>query len=189
MRLRLEGQLRHLLGFTGAVAAVWGVAYPINGATQTGAYVTIPVVPLRQVHLSEVRLAEGVVVPQREMWLDVWGSTMAEQVLSRGDVLLSGLCVGVAAFLLRALLTAAGTRPAFDGRLTVRVTWLGGVLALTAGVVGPLLPYLAGAMALNRTGMTDSFAPSAALSWIPLVGALFLFTLAKALKVRSHMTA
>ncbi|MFC4591253.1 hypothetical protein [Sphaerisporangium corydalis] len=174
----------------GALAAVWGVAFAINGVTQAQGYVMIRVVPalgaMDRLRLTGEGLPSGVVLPRETMSLDVWGSTVAEQVLSRGDVLLGGLCAGVAGLLVRAVLVSVLRGVPFREGDPARIIWLA-VSLVVAGVVGPFLPYLASMMVLERVGLTETFRPLLALSWIPVVGALSLLALAEVFRVGAKM--
>ncbi len=115
----------HVARFAGAVAAIWGVAYPLNGATQAPGPVAIRVTSVDQLGLTGVKLPPGVTLHGHELSLDVWDSTVAEQVLARGEVLLSGLSAGAAALLLAlavALRVAAahpGAGPSAEARTNI----------------------------------------------------------------------
>jgi hypothetical protein len=171
----------YVIRFAGTAAAIWGIAYVINGATRAGGYVTIRVTPaLESVDLSGVKLPADVVLHEGELSLDVWGSTAAEQVLSRADVLLSGLCAGIAALLLNVLLPSIMEGRPFARRNPSRITWLA-ALVIVSGF-GSLLPALAAALVLDRAGVTGTFLPSLALSWAPITGAVLLLALALAFR-------
>ncbi|MFB4286710.1 hypothetical protein ACBI99_03670 [Nonomuraea sp. ATR24] len=150
----------HLTRFAGAIAAIGAVAYTINAMTRTGGYVTVTVLSLR----TGVPLAGSSAVRRRESVLDVWGSTLAEQFLSRADVLLAGLSAGVAALLLPAVLRAlmAG-RPLGRGE-AARLGWI--ALAVTVAVVaGPWLTRTATAAVIDRAGLGSTFAPASGAEW------------------------
>ncbi|MGI5267998.1 hypothetical protein ACQEUU_02470 [Nonomuraea sp. CA-218870] len=172
MTRSFAGSAPRLARFAGAALAVWGLAYVINGATQAGGYVTIRVATAPGAGpspLSGVELSPGVVLHEEDVALDVWGATVAEQVLSRADVLLAGLCAGLAAL----VLSSAGRR--FAGRGAAGLV----VLAVVSGL-GCLLPVVAAATVLDRAGLTGDFVPSSALSWAPIAGAGALLVLALA---------
>ena len=185
MNRTLAGLVGNLLVFAGVLSALWGVAYAINGATQAHGYVTIHVVPTLEtadrLRLSGTSLPDGVVLAPSPLPLNVLGSTAAEQVLSRGDVLLGGLCAGVAAFLLRALLISVAEGHPFRRGNPAKIAWLA-VLTAVSGAGGPFLPYLASATVLDRVPVKGTFLPSLTLSWVPVVGAVFLLTLAMAFR-------
>jgi hypothetical protein len=168
---------RYAIRFVGAAAAIWGIAYAINGATQAHGYISIRVVPTLegadQLRVSGVKLPAGVVLGEGELPLTVWDSTVAEQVLSRADVLLGGLCAGVAALLLSSLVHGQPFRRGNAGR----IAWLA-VLVLVSGLVGPMLSSRAAATVLDRAGLAANFLPSLSLSWVPIAGSVFLLALA-----------
>ncbi|NUP66784.1 MAG: hypothetical protein HOW71_31935 [Nonomuraea sp.] len=173
--------VRAVLALSGCAAAVVGVAYPVNAMTRVGGGVDILVMPVDRLRVTGEGLPRGASAAMRELWLDVWGATLAEQALSRGEILLGGLCLGVGCFLLRSLLATAWSQAGLGAGAARRLMWLG-VLALVFGLTGPVLPYEAAAMALDRTSMTDAFTPWFGLSWVPLTGAAVLFALALALR-------
>ncbi|MEV4835313.1 hypothetical protein AB0K05_12370 [Nonomuraea sp. NPDC049486] len=173
MNRSFVSSILHLVRFAGAALAIWGIAYVINGATQAGGYVTVRVATAPDAGpspLSGVRLPDGVVL-RGELPLGVWGATVAEQVLSRADVLLGGLCAGLAALLLSSTMKG---RP-FTRRDTAGLVALAIVMSL-----GSLLPIVAAATVLDRAGLTQDFVPSTTLSWVPIAGAGLLLALALA---------
>ncbi|MFI7614063.1 hypothetical protein ACIBP6_22805 [Nonomuraea terrae] len=181
----------HTIRFAGAATAAWGIAYTVNAATRAGGYVTIRVTSTLEAvsrsPLSGVNLPAGVVLNDRDLPLDVADSTVAEQVLSRGDVLLSGLCAGVAALLLIALLNSLTQGRPFARRNPARIAWLA-ALALVGGL-SPLLPGAAAATVLDRVGLTGPFLPSPTLSWPPLAAAALLFAMALAFRAGAKTLA
>ncbi|MBG0831461.1 hypothetical protein HS041_27330 [Planomonospora sp. ID67723] len=176
----------YAIRFAGAVAAIWGIAYAINGATRAPGYVTIRVTPALEsadhLRLSGVDLPAGVGLHDGELSLNVWDSTVAEQVLSRADVLLSGLCAGIAALLLSALLGSVTDGRPFQRRDPARITWLAALVIVWG--LGSLLPGLAAATVLDRAGLAETFLPSLTLSWVPIAGGGFLLALALSLRER-----
>ncbi|SEN41613.1 hypothetical protein [Nonomuraea pusilla] len=174
----------YVVRFAGVVAGLWGVAYVINGATQAGGFITVRAVPrldaAEQLGLSGVKLPSGVSLAGEELSLQVWNSTLVEQVVSRADIMLGGLCALVAAFLLRGLLTSMLERQPYRSGNAARVAWLA-VLAVAAGAA-QALPGLAGAAVLDRVGLSGTFGAAYGLSWVPFVGAAFLLALAVALR-------
>ncbi|MFI9592842.1 hypothetical protein [Nonomuraea sp. NPDC052265] len=174
----------YVLRFAGAVAGVWGVAYAVNGATQAEGVMTVRVVPRPEVAdrlgLSGVRLPGGVSPGGGELSLRVWDSTAAEQVLTRADVMVGGLCALVAARLLGGLLTSVFEGEPYRRGNAARVAWLA-VLALVSGAA-QALPGLAVGAVLDRTGVSGTFGPAFGLSWVPFAGAAFLLALALALR-------
>ncbi|MFF4624255.1 hypothetical protein [Nonomuraea jabiensis] len=184
MSRALVNSALYVIRFAGAAAALWGIAYAINGATQAGGYITVQATPTPEaadhLRLSGVRLpADVALLHQGEVPLHIWGSTVAEQVLSRADVLLSGLCAGAAAWLLHALLNSIAEGRPFDRRNPARTAWLA-TLAIVSSL-GSLLPAFAGAAVLDRAGLAGEFLPSFNPSWAPLAGGGLLLSLALAL--------
>jgi hypothetical protein len=173
--------IRYAIRFVGAAAAIWGIAYAINGATQAHGYITIRVVPTLEaadhLRVSGVKLPTGVVLGEGELSLKVWDSTVTEQVLSRADVLLSGLCAAVAALLLSSLVHG---QP-FRRGSAARIAWLA-ALVLVSGLIGPMLSSRAAATVLDRAGLAAIFLPSLSLSWVPIAGSVFLLALALAFR-------
>ncbi|MFB4279541.1 hypothetical protein ACBJ59_29930 [Nonomuraea sp. MTCD27] len=178
----------YVVRFAGAVAAVWGVAYAINGATQAEGSITVQVSPgpgvVDSLRLTGVELPPGVGFRGADLSLQVWKSTVIEQVVARADVLVSGLCAGVAALLLGPLLASVLDGEPFRRGNPARVAWLA-VLVVVSGSAGAL-PGLASAAVLGRVGLTGTFVVSPALSWVPFVGAAFLSALAVAIGVGRH---
>ncbi|MDA0632159.1 hypothetical protein OUY22_01930 [Nonomuraea sp. MCN248] len=170
MTRSFAGSALRLVRVAGAALAVWGVAYVINGATQAGAYVGI-----RVATDGPPPLPSGVVLDEGEFGLNVWGATVGEQVLSRADVLLGGLCAGLAALVLS--VTVKG-RP-FTRRDSAGL----GALAVVSSL-GSLLPGAAAAAVLDRAGLTEHFVPSSTLSWMPIAGAGLLLGMALAFRTR-----
>lgn len=172
----------YLTRFAGAVAAVWGVAYAINGATQAGGPVAVHVIRTGPLTLGGLTLPQGV-VPRGELSLDVWGSTVAEQVLTRAGTLLNGLCLGIATLLLPALLASVLAGEPFRRGNPARIGCLA-VLAAVAGL-GPLLTWLGTAAVLDRAELAGAFRPAAGMPWPAFAGACFLLALALAFRRHS----
>ncbi|GAA0970417.1 hypothetical protein GCM10009555_019280 [Acrocarpospora macrocephala] len=155
----------------GAGAAVWGVAYVVNGVTQAGAEVVVVVDPTAGAVLpSSVRLVGTE--------LFAWDSTVLEQVLARGDVAVIGLCAGFGAVLLYQLMLSILDGEPFRQGNSARIAGLAGAVAV-AGIVGSALPGLAAAMVLDRLGLTPILRPGGNLSWWPGLVALALLGVAQ----------
>ncbi|GII76193.1 hypothetical protein Sru01_11750 [Sphaerisporangium rufum] len=179
----------NLMRYLGGLAALWGIAYVINGITQAGAYVRIQVNPAAgtadQLRLSGVNMPYGVKLDTDQLPVHAWGSTVLEQALSRGDVLLAGLCAFAGALLLeRLLMTFLQGRPFAPGN-AAKVGRLA-ALVVVAGVGGPLLPTIAAWMALNRTALAGTF--TAAYDFSPVPPAIGLILTALAVFIRSGRT-
>ncbi|MGY1858372.1 DUF2975 domain-containing protein [Modestobacter sp. SYSU DS0290] len=193
---RLIGFLCTVLAAVGIIAAVAGPVYAINGATQAPATVRVPVqledagptpadglLPLPVGGLPDTAQV-SVLNGGDQLQLAAWDSTIPEQMLSRGDAAVTGLAVGVAAWLLRPLLASVAAGRPF-GRGNARR--LGGlsVVVLVAGYVGPLLPQVGALLVLDRLGLTDPGSPfvlGLEFSFGPLLVGLLLLVLAEAFR-------
>ncbi|QPP08622.1 hypothetical protein G4Z16_21950 [Streptomyces bathyalis] len=206
--------LAGLMLFLGLAAAGGGVAYAINGATQAQADVTVNVKARTTEGLrvetsggdstSKARLAEPsgddnkitLDVPGAEqgsrleagtdaLELRAWGSTIMEQLLSRGDSAILGLSFGGGALLLRGLLLSIAEGEPFRRGNAARIA---GIAALTAaGSYGAALtPGLASGLVLERVGLDgpgSPITPSAFLAPLPaLLAALLLLAVAEAFR-------
>jgi hypothetical protein len=166
-----------------------GVGYMVNGATKTGGFVDVPVraepsldhlwltADERQVSLPDGNhlRAEG------EHWeLRSWGSTMAEQLLSRADGALTGLASLAGAILLSRLLQSIAEGRPFQPGNAQRIATIAALVAVV-GTITSQLPRLAAYLVLNRIDMdgADSLvhATELSISLTPLLyGALLLVT-------------
>ncbi|ETK38120.1 hypothetical protein [Microbispora sp. ATCC PTA-5024] len=179
---RLIGFLTAVVGLAGAVAALGGVAYAVNGATQAGATVTVPVTinataddgpPVRVPGATLPRSAR-LEPPGGALDLVAWDSTVAEQLLSRGDAAIAGLCLGAAAALLRPLLLSVRAGTPFRRGNAARVAGLGGLLVVGAAA-GPALPHVAAALVVDRLRLEAALVtPWQIPLWPVLVGLLLL---------------
>ncbi|MET7622009.1 DUF2975 domain-containing protein [Streptomyces sp. NPDC005408] len=193
----------------GVLAAVGGVAYAVNGATQAKAYVTVPVqarapaglsvpttargdsasqVPLRPDAGNKIRL--DISGTERSNWLQVgtdsltlrsFDSTFAEQLLSRADVAVLGLSIGAGALLLRRLLLSIAEGEPFRPGNAARVA---GIAGLTAGgsLAAAFSPALGAGLVLERLGLDGAGSPvttTFSLPVVPLLVALLLLALAE----------
>ncbi|MFI6482815.1 DUF2975 domain-containing protein [Nonomuraea sp. NPDC050663] len=175
------GPLILLIRLTGGLWAIFGVAYVINGFTQVGGHVTVTVKPLgNQVVMPELALPAGVSLepPSDRVDLVAWGSTPAEQFLTRADTLVIGLCAVAGALLLRWLLDSIreGT-PFRDGNARI-VRQLAGLLALSA-LAGAAFPMAAAMLVLSRIGATDSFHADTPFPYAAVALALIMLVLAR----------
>ncbi|GAA3814818.1 hypothetical protein [Cellulomonas soli] len=198
-QVRTARRIRRLAGglvVLGVLAAVWGVAYTVNAATQAPATVRVPVA----VHEAEnggwgdVRVGlDGVQVPDgwltgarpsgyypstvdSTLTLAAWGSTRTEQALSRADWLVTGLGLLAGTLLLQPVLLAVAAGEPFARGNARLLTVLAGVVAVT-GTLAPLPPALASTLVLARTGLDANPALSASSGITPaplLVAALVL---------------
>ncbi|GAB4063219.1 hypothetical protein GCM10028777_05640 [Angustibacter speluncae] len=192
------GGLATVLAVVGIAAAVLGPAYAVNAATRAPAAVVVPLqlLPYGPEANSERVLypAPPVPVVDTDGWpegvlvrvvddrlvLSATGSTVAEQLLSRGDVALLGLTVGACALLLLPVLRALADGAPFRDRGSRR-------LALAAAVVwayaalAPLLPAWAAAAVVARTGIAHPAAWQVVVDWsfAPFVVGAALLVLAE----------
>ena len=144
-----------LLLFAGIVAAVGGVGYAVNGATQAPATVTVPISievengpPLRPIPVS----VDDVVVPDGS-WLRAaeHGLQLVTEpgyasrwtgFLARGDAALLGLGFGACALLLAPVVNAVAAGDPFRRSNAARIGWTGAIVGVV-GMVAPILPNLA----------------------------------------------
>jgi hypothetical protein len=171
------------------------VVYAINGITQAGAAVTVtfdlqpgpgsPVTASQpdQVPVSVSGLPEGVrVFAARDgLSLSAWDSTVVEQVLARGDALLLGLGVAVAAFLLVPVLRSVAAARPFDSGNASRIAGLA-MVVLVVGWVGPMLSGLATLLVIGRVGLEGTATWSVTFGLMPLLLAALLLVLAEAFR-------
>ena len=181
-----------LVGLIGLVAAIAGPVYAINGATRAGGAVEVPVElsgdagPLAG---AQAGLPDGVrLLPLPEgvrTTLSAVDSTVAEQLLARGDVALLGLAVGLGAWLLRPVLDSIAAGRPFGAGNSRRLAWLAMVVAV-AGSIGPLLPQFGALAVLDRVdlvGPGSPFVMGVTFSFLPIVvGGFLLLVLAEAFR-------
>lgn len=210
VRPGLTEVLAHLLAVVGLVVAVGGPAYAVNAATQAPATVRVQVevaadsaqgralraarslaVPTGSTAGEGVQLtALGLAAPVDDRGyparLSSWGSTRTEQFLSRGDVAVAGLGAGLAALLLRPVLTSIARGRPFGTGNARRLAQLALTVAVTAHLA-PLFPALAAAQVLGRLGLGGVDGPLTVAPWLHLgswtVVALVLLVLAEAFRL------
>lgn len=192
------GRLATVLAVVGVAAAVLGPAYAVNAATRAPAPVVVPLqlqpygpqgndeqvlYPARPVPVVDTGgWPEGVLVRvvDDRLVLSAPGSTVAEQLLSRGDVALLGLTVGGCALLLLPVLRAVADGAPFRGRGSRRLA--GAAVAVWAyAVVAPVLPAWAAATVVARTGVADDAVFQVVVDWsfAPFVVGAALLVLAE----------
>lgn len=183
------GLLRFLAGactVVGLVAAVFGVAYVINGATQAQAPVPVSVrvhhmghLPIRELgQHSWVQAGAGPVT------LHAAGSTAAEWLASRGGGAITGLCIGLGALLLRRLLLSIGRGQPFQRGNAARIAGIAGLIVV-ATVAAGVLPYVGARLVLDRLDLGGAGSPVTAdltISVVPLLLAVFLLAFAEAFR-------
>ena len=197
----------------GLAAPVAGVAYAINGATQAQADVEVtvaartteglnvpgpvngeskPAVPVPQqpdgeilLGVSGVKASHSLEVDKGSLMLRAPGSTVSEQLLSRGDSAILGLSVGAGALLVRRLLLSIAEGEPFRQGNAARIA---GIAALTAGgsIGAALTPGLAGGLVLERLGLDGAESPVVATEFSypmsALLVALLLLAVAEAFR-------
>lgn len=169
---RTTRALATLLLVVGGVAAVGGVGYAVNGATQAPGTVLVPV-SLRadeaappggpvEVEVPGVELPPATVLQTSDdgdlVLRDATGAGRWTGFLARGDAALGGLAVGLAALLLAPVLTSVAAGEPFRHGNAARI----GATALTilvAGTVAPMLPQLAALAVLDRLGLAAPGGP------------------------------
>jgi hypothetical protein len=197
-------RLAGALVWIGAIGAVVGVAYDVNGMTQAHATIKVPVAVAQvevgagwgntELSVPGVTPVDGWLAPSRvdglrldhvdgELTLAAWGSTRVEQALGRGDWMLVGLGMLVAAILLEPVLRSTALGRPFAAGNARRLLGVAGVVAVV-GTVAPLLPAAAGALVLARTGLGDSghLVAAGGLSPFPLLVAAVLAVIAEAFR-------
>ena len=149
------------------------------------------------------RLQQGLFQPGMELfvngipqdtWIDVgtgrsftlnsWGSTITEQLLSRGAGLITGLCLLWGALVVRRLVLSISHGHPFERGNAARVTQLAGLI-VAATIAAGVLPYLAAYRVLGRLGLSGPASPlyaHIAIAGTPLLVALFLLVFAQAFR-------
>jgi hypothetical protein len=120
----------------------------------------------------------------RPFTLRAWGSTITEQLLSRGADLITGLCLMWGALVVRRLVLSIGRGQPFQRGNPARVTQVAGLI-VAATVAAGVFPYLAAHRVLGRLGLSGPASPlyaHLAIAGAPLLVALFLLVLAQAFR-------
>lgn len=177
--------------------AVFGVAYAANGATHVDAEVTVPVElaggteGLGSDRPGAVRLDEPVL--PAGSWLEAgrdtvtlraWDSTLAEQLLARGDAAVLGLCLGLGGVLLRRLLLSTAEGRPFQPGNARRLAVIA-VLIAAGGTLSGVLPDLAGVLVLDRldqVGPESPFVVGVHFPLLPVLIAPVVLALAEAFR-------
>ena len=200
---RTSRAIARLLLVAGAIAAVGGVAYAVNGATQAPATVTGPIGiedadgPLRSVAVS----VEDVVVPdgaRLEVADDglrlVTGAGYASRwtgFLARGDVALLGLGFGACALLVAPVVTAVAAGDPFRRSNAARIGWTGAIVGVV-GMVAPVLPHLAALAvmtAFDDAAGANPFAVVFGVELAPVGVAALIFVVAEAFRRGAQISA
>ncbi len=127
--------MRQLLRAIAVVALLAATAYWVNGLTVVGASVTVPVAadspvanPIApgRVEIPVAGLPDGASIwaDAHALSLTAWDSTALEQMLTRGDELLLGVAVALAAWLLYPVLGGLAQGRPFQRGAARRLAWL-----------------------------------------------------------------
>lgn len=184
----------------GLVAAFFGVAYAINGATRAGAPVPVSVQIRVQARLQpqQATKAGSVAILHADgvtngSWLQSGTgpvtlhadrSTAAEWLATRGGGAVVGVCMGLGAFLLRSLLLSVGRGQPFQRGNAARIAGIAG-LTVVATIAAGVLPYVGARLVLDRLNLTGAGSPLTAdlsISVVPLLLAVFLLAVAEAFR-------
>ncbi len=191
-----------LLLVVGAVAAIGGVGYAVNGATQSPGNVHVPVslfldqgspsgAPVA-VDVAGVEPPDGTYLQAVDGGLVLVDSTGASRwtgFLARGDAALGGLAVGLCAVLLAPVLTSLAAGEPFWRGNAARIGATGATI-LVAGTVAPLLPQLAALGVLDRLGLAEPGSPfvlGLALELAPLGFSALVLAVAEAFRRGSQI--
>jgi hypothetical protein len=161
-------------------AGTQGTVLVKDGAEPTAPFsLTIPGIPASTETPSATLDGHGDTLTLRS-----WGSTVPEQLFSRGGLAVIGLCMGVGAiWLRRVLISIAEGRPFEPGNAT-RIAGIGGLLAL-ASLANDIIPVFGSHLVLQRLGLEGPASPifaSVFLSLGPLLIVPFLLVLAEAFR-------
>lgn len=188
-----------LLLLVGVVAAVGGVAYAVNGATQAPGTVSVPVGIEPPEWPGTGRSGpvyvevDGVELPERTLLRTVDGGLVLVDAngvsrwigfLARGDAALGGLAVGLCAVLLAPVVRSIAVGEPFRRGNAARIGGTAGTVLL-AGMVAPLLPQLAGLAVLDGLGLgraDDPFVLGFGFDLAPVAFSALLFVVAEAFR-------
>jgi len=171
-----------------------GAVLQVSGTTPTGAPGTVqvrdgaePTVPFELTipGIAATSLSSATLDGHGDtLTLRSWGSTVPEQLLSRGGFAVVGLSMAVGAvWLRRVLISIAEGRP-FQSGNAARIAGIGGLVVL-ASLANDILPAFGSNLVLQRLDLTGSSSPIFA-EVVPSLGALlavpFLLVLAEAFR-------
>ena len=128
-------------------------------------------------------LPEGVSVfaASDQLRLSAWSSTVGEQMLARGDLLVLGLGTAAASLLLVPILRSVAAGRPFEAGNSRRIAGLA-VVVVAVAWVGPFLNLAATVLVLHRLGLDNPLAPSLTLGLNPLLLAALLLVLAESFR-------
>ncbi|WNB86302.1 DUF2975 domain-containing protein [Cellulomonas sp. ATA003] len=186
-----------LLLVFGAVAAIGGLGYAIDGATQAPATVSVPVGIEEwpgSGHSGPVYVeVDGVELPDRTslrsvgdglVLVDDTGASRWIGFLARGDAALGGLAVGLCAVLLAPVVRSIAVGEPFRRGNAARIGGTAGTV-LIAGLFAPVLPEIAGLAVLDDLGLgvaDDPFVLGFGVDLAPIAFSALLFVVAEAFR-------
>lgn len=185
-----------LLLVVGAVAAVGGLGYAINGATQAPGNVLVPVSVDADgaappgptpVEVAGVDLPESTWLQAHEDGLlltDHSGTSRWTGFLARGDAALVGLAVGACALLLAPVLTSLAAGDPFRRGNAARIGATGAII-LFVGMFSSALPQVAAIQVLDGHGLVEPGSPfvvTLGFNLAPLGVAALVFAVAEAFR-------
>ena len=201
---RTSRAIAGLLLLAGIVAAVGGVGYAVNGATQAPATVTVPIsleaddgVPHGPIAVS----VDDVVVPDgarlqvaENGLLLVAGPGNASRwtgFLARGDAALIGLGFGACALLLVPVVNAVAAGDPFHRSNAARIGWTGAIVGVV-GMVAPMLPNFAALAVYTSFDAAEGANPFAVVfgaGLAPIGVAALIFVVAEAFRRGTQISA
>ncbi|NTW39586.1 MAG: DUF2975 domain-containing protein [Cellulomonadaceae bacterium] len=201
---RTSRAIAGVLLLAGVVAAVGGVAYAVNGATQAPASVTVPITieadegaPSRPVPVT----VDGVVTPDGARFQAADGGLQLVTTdravdrwtgfLARGDAALIGLGFGACALLLVPVVNAVAAGDPFRRSNAARIGWSGAIVGVV-GMVAPMLPNLAAIRVMSlfdAPGADNPIAVVLGLDLAPIGIAALIFVVAEAFRRGTQISA
>jgi|PersoiStandDraft_1058852.scaffolds.fasta_scaffold17816_3 Protein of unknown function (DUF2975) len=193
-----------LLLFAGIVAAVGGVVYAVNGATQAPATVTVPInieadngAPRGPIPVS----VDDVAVPNgARLQVDPNGLQLVAEAgnasrwtgfLARGDAALIGLGFGACALILVPVVNAVAAGDPFRRGNAARIGWTGAIVGVV-GMVAPMLPNFAALAVSTSFDAADGANPFAVvfgIGFAPIGIAALIFVVAQAFRRGTQISA
>ena len=194
--------IAQLLLLAGIAAAVGGVGYAVNGATQAPATVTVPIgievengspVGPIPVSIDDVVVPDGgrLQVAEDGLQLVAGSASRWTGFLARGDAALLGLGFGACALLLAPVVNAVAAGDPFRRSNAARIGWAGGIVGVV-GMVAPLLPDLAALAVMtsfDRAGGENPFAVVLGADIAPIGIAALMFVVAEAFRRGAQISA
>jgi hypothetical protein len=196
--------IARLLLLVGIVAAVGGVGYAVNGATQAPATVTVPISIETQDGITRGPVAvsvDDVVVPDGariqaapdglQLVTGVGHASRWTGFLARGDAALVGLAFGACALLLAPVVNAVAAGDPFRRSNAARIGWAGAVIGVV-GTLAPMLPDMAALAVMTSYDTADGanpFAVQLGIGLAPIGVAALVFVVAEAFRRGTQLSA